>query len=170
MVLNSVEVTAMQTLTDQGYMLYRQETQRLQKSAGIAYLLWLLFGTLGIHKFYIKKDSGVLYLILAGVVYSANSPDIMLGAGFPLAYIDEYMMLGLAAMVVLGIFLLVDLASLGHQVDTYNREVRQIVLNGLAPTFARHPIAPASYATQPHAPLPAPVSPYNFPPPPNTRR
>lgn len=38
------------------------------KSTGVTYLLWLFFGLLGIHQFYMGKiGRGVLYLLTGGV-------------------------------------------------------------------------------------------------------
>lgn len=38
------------------------------KSTGVTYLLWLLFGILGVHQFYMGKiGRGILYLLTGGV-------------------------------------------------------------------------------------------------------
>jgi TM2 domain-containing membrane protein YozV len=45
--------------------IYNSEMEKYKKSTGLAYLLWFLLGTLGIHKLYIGKiGMGVLYLVL----------------------------------------------------------------------------------------------------------
>ena len=63
------------------------------KSKGIAYILWILGGLLGFHKFYLEKiGMGLLYLFTAGI---------------------------------LGIGTLIDLFTLGNQVDIYNLKIKQ---------------------------------------------
>ena len=80
------------------------------KSKGVAYVLWLLFGLIGAHKFYIGKiGMGVLYLCTGGI---------------------------------LGIGWLIDLFTLGHQVDIANtlaigrgavNQTQNVVVNVQAP-------------------------------------
>lgn len=42
---------------------------RAEKSVGVTYLLWLLLGILGAHKFYLGRPGmGVLYLLTAGLL------------------------------------------------------------------------------------------------------
>lgn len=42
---------------------------RPQKDVGITYLLWLLLGVIGAHKFYLGRPGmGVLYLLTLGIV------------------------------------------------------------------------------------------------------
>lgn len=45
------------------------QTYRPAKEAGITYILWLFFGILGVHQFYLGKNGrGLLYLFTLGVL------------------------------------------------------------------------------------------------------
>lgn len=55
--------------------------QRTMFSLGIAYLLWFLggFGTLGLHRFYLRKPgTGILWLLSAGVFWIGALVDLFL--------------------------------------------------------------------------------------------
>lgn len=44
-------------------------THRPAKESGITYILWLFFGILGVHQFYLGKNGrGLLYLFTLGVL------------------------------------------------------------------------------------------------------
>lgn len=52
-------------LSDHELSVLNSEMEKYKKSTGLAYVLWLFLGTLGIHKFYIGKITmGLIYLVL----------------------------------------------------------------------------------------------------------
>ncbi|OGD22175.1 MAG: hypothetical protein A2W03_09800 [Candidatus Aminicenantes bacterium RBG_16_63_16] len=76
------------------------------KSTGVTYILWLLLGGLGVHKFYLNKPGiGLLYIALGG-----------LGAIFWL------FLLGWIFHIPLGILLIIDLFTIPKQVRNANEK------------------------------------------------
>ncbi len=46
----------------------RQQLQMKEKEIWVTYLLWFLFGFLGVHKFYLGKTGwGILYILTGGL-------------------------------------------------------------------------------------------------------
>lgn len=73
------------------------------KSKGLAYLFWFLLGALGVHKFYLNKiGMGIFYVIVSLASFFCTIMGIPLGWG------------------IIGLFLLIDLFTLGSQVENYN--------------------------------------------------
>lgn len=70
---NSIEQTPMQKyadkeLSDDQVKTFENEYQIKSKKLWISYILWLLLGFFGAHKFYLKETgSGLLYLFTAGL-------------------------------------------------------------------------------------------------------
>jgi len=55
-------------LSDRERAVLRAELEKHRKSKTLAYVLWLVVGMLGIHKFYVGKvGMGILYLVLGAV-------------------------------------------------------------------------------------------------------
>ena len=80
----------------------REQTLAPQKNIGIAYVLLIVFGGMGLHRFYLERiGSGIVQFILwlAVIVSLLNSDSLVLG-GFQVLLI---------AGVPLGIWVLVDL-------------------------------------------------------------
>ena len=76
------------------------------KSTGVTYILWLLLGGLGVHKFYLNKPGiGLLYIALGG-----------LGAIFWL------FLLGWIFHIPLGILLILALFTIPKQVRNANEK------------------------------------------------
>ena len=64
-----------------------------KRSAGIAYLLWFLLGTLGGHRFYLKRGgSGAIILIITIV-----------------SFLLSFVVIGIFGFFIIGLWLLVDL-------------------------------------------------------------
>ena len=78
-----------------------------KKSAGVAYVLWFVFGALGVHRFYLHRiASGIIQLLL--LVFGI----ILLFAG-----------IGLFLLIAVSIWWFVDAALIPGLVREYNREV-----------------------------------------------
>ena len=64
--------------TDQRQM-FDQEYGKYSKSIFVCYLLWFLFGLIGLHKFYVRKTGiGVLYIFTGGLFLLGWVIDILL--------------------------------------------------------------------------------------------
>ena len=102
--------------------------EKYKKSTGLAYVLWLFIGTLGIHKFYIGKITmGIIYLVLGigawisltfgitaaasglleGVETVASGGEVGMATGFILFIIF---------IIILGVMLIIDLVTIPRQI------------------------------------------------------
>ncbi|MDT8327665.1 MAG: TM2 domain-containing protein [Roseovarius sp.] len=84
------------TLSTEQQMLVEQRLSNEKKSIGITYLLWLLFGGLGIHRFYLGKTGsaiGMLVLTILGVLTLA-------------IYIGAFLLIGLGIWLIVDAFLI----------------------------------------------------------------
>ena len=80
-----------------------------KKSAGVAYLLWFFTGGVGGHRFYMGRiGSAVTQLILA-----------------VLGWTTVWFGLGLMFLIPLGIWLLIDVFTLGGMVSAHNNQLMQ---------------------------------------------
>lgn len=76
------------------------------KSTGVTYILWLLLGTIGAHKFYLNKAGmGILYIALGA-----------LGGLF------WFFLLGWIFHIPLGMLLIIDLFTIPRQVRNANEK------------------------------------------------
>lgn len=83
----------------------------VMKTNGLAYVLWFFLGTLGIHKFYLRKTGlGILYLILGIVGYST-----------------VWFVVGFIPLAVLAVLLVIDIFTIPAQVIAANQQVAQQV-------------------------------------------
>ncbi|WP_218779159.1 NINE protein [Brevundimonas diminuta] len=89
-----------------------------KKSAGVAYLLWFFTGGIGGHRFYMgRTGSAIAQLILSILGWLT-----IWAAGF-----------GLLFLIPLGIWLLVDVFTLGGMVSDHNNKLMQRLNAGSAP-------------------------------------
>ena len=126
-------------LSDHELSVLNSEMEKHKKSTAIAYVLWFLFGTLGIHKFYIGKiKAGVLYFILGIIGWICLLSGIIL-AGATIGPKQEITEAGFAGIgaglfilvvcgIILTILLLIDLFTIPGQIrKTYEKAERKIV-------------------------------------------
>lgn len=74
------------------------------KESWLAYLLWLLVGTLGAHKFYLQQNAaGIVYLVLGVIGYST--------VGF---------LLGFLFLIPLWVLMVIDLFTIPGRVRALN--------------------------------------------------
>ena len=101
--MEMVETRAEQLKTERRQLqTEREQTLAPQKSIGIAYVLLIVFGGMGLHRFYLERiGSGIVQFILwlAVIVSLLNSDSLVLG---------DFRVLWIAG-VPLGIWVLVDL-------------------------------------------------------------
>lgn len=107
-------------LSTEQAMLVEQRLANEKKTAGIAYVLWFFFGGLGVHRFYLGKagsGAAILILLILGVFTSAIG-------------------IGLALLVAVGIWLLVDLFLIPGLVTSANDAKRQMIAGQVAGQIA----------------------------------
>ena len=119
-------------LTEKQMSILNSEMDKRKKSVGLSYVLFIFFGSLGVHKFYLgNKKMGIIYLvlgifgwiaILTGSI-SAISSEGASGGGASI--------IGLICIIVLAIMLLVDLFTIPKQVRKKYEEEEQIVIDSL---------------------------------------
>jgi len=108
-------------LSDQELAVLRDELDKHKKSRALAYVLWLVAGMLGIHKFYVGKiRTGVLYVVLgvvgwgsvvSGLVSALDEMTTTRPADFEaftgimvLAVIGSICLLGLCVLLIVDLF------------------------------------------------------------------
>lgn len=96
-------------LSTQEQMLVEQRVTNEAKSTGLAYLLLIFFGGLGIHRFYLgKTGTGVAMLIMT-----------------ILGFLTVAIAIGVVLLAIVGIWLLVDLFLIPGMVQQHKDSVRQ---------------------------------------------
>lgn len=127
------------TLSAHQLEVLNSEMIRLHKSALTAYILWLLLSWFGVHQFYLDKPWKAIAYILAFTVGTAG-----LVLGFLFSWVGDEawsLMLRGAAIgggLVLAGWWLVDLVTLHKQVDRYNEQMEEQVVEAL-----REPAGPS---------------------------
>lgn len=90
-------------------MLVEQRVTNEAKSAGLAYLLLIFFGGLGVHRFYLgKTGTGIAMLIMT-----------------ILGFLTLAVVIGAVLLIIVGIWLLVDLFLIPGMVQQQKDVVRQ---------------------------------------------
>ncbi len=107
------------------------ELDRRRKSTGVTYGLWFFLSWLGIHKFYLGKiATGIAYVVapwifivffVLGVVMAESN----LEAGGATAG------LSLLALLIYGVWWVVDLFTIPRQVNTYNETLEYEIIASL---------------------------------------
>ncbi len=111
-------------LDDHQMTVLSSEMEKVKKSTGLAYVLWLFLGTLGIHKLYIGKvGMGITYLVVGAVAW------IMLILSFAgEAVTGGYLTAAIVLFVLVGIFLLLDLFTIPRQIrKTYEHIEKKLI-------------------------------------------
>lgn len=97
-----------------------------KKSAGVAYLLWFFTGSFGGHRFYMGRTGSAIFQLILGI----------------LGWLTIWFGVGLLFMVPLGVWLLIDLFTLGGMVADDNRKLMARLNAGTAsPTSAADDLA-----------------------------
>ena len=78
-----------------------------KRSAGIAYLLWFLLGTLGGHRFYLKRQGSAAILLIITVV----------------SVLLSYVVIGVFGFFFVGLWLLLDLFLIPGMTRDYNNKL-----------------------------------------------
>ncbi|MGB4512123.1 MAG: TM2 domain-containing protein [Thermacetogeniaceae bacterium] len=121
-----------QNLTDKQLAILNSEMEKHKRSVGLAYALYIFFGSIGVHKFYIGNIRwGVVYLLLGvlgwitiftgGIAILAEDAGAAAGLG----------LFGTICLFVLGILLLIDLFTIPRQIRKHYEKAEQEIINKL---------------------------------------
>ena len=115
-------LSRMSNLSEKQLAILNGELNRSRKSVGVSYLLWFLFGYLGIHKFYMGKAVwGISYFLMLVVGWSIGGAGVVLaeeGGGGMAVF-------GLLLLIALGILLLVDLFTIPGQIRKNQEKLKE---------------------------------------------
>ncbi|WP_018963333.1 TM2 domain-containing protein [Coprothermobacter platensis] len=112
-----MSVNRKQELTMEQLAVLESEMQKRRKSVGLAYVLCIFLGGLGIHKFYLQETTqGILYLLLGvfgfiSMIAGEFSSLVSFGATG-----NGLFEAGLFCSIALGLLILIDLFTLPGQV------------------------------------------------------
>jgi len=126
-----------QNLTERQLAILNSEMEKHKKSVGAAYVLFLFFGFLGVHKFYMGKVFlGIIYPILSIVGWAAT----LSGYG---AYVAELAgdpapqggagagIMGILCLAALGILMLIDLFTIPGQIRQHYEKTEERIIKKL---------------------------------------
>src|SRR6056297_1658044 len=102
-------------LTTEQQMLVEQRLTNEKKSTGITYLLWFLFGGLGIHRFYLGKTSSGLIMLSMSV----------LGILTLVIYIGAFLLIGVV------VWMIIDAFRIPGMVDADAKKKRHLIAQEL---------------------------------------
>lgn len=122
----------MNMLSDKQLIILEGELSRNKKNVGIAYLLWLFVGSLGVHKFYIGKTGwGIAYLFMTVLGYFTGGFGVILSLKNGINGVTTALgvtVFGLAVLSLLGIFLAVDLFTIPRQIRKQEEKLKEKLL------------------------------------------
>jgi len=113
-----MSVNRKQELTMEQLAVLENEMQKQRKSLGLAYVLCIFLGGLGIHKFYLQETTqGILYLLLGIFSFRINGRWGVFHRLSPLVpLVIDFSQLGSFCSIALGLLILIDLFTLPGQV------------------------------------------------------
>ena len=106
------------SLTEKELLIFQAEILKNKKRTGIAYLLFLLLGLIGIHKFYIgKKIKGLWYIMALALMWFFVLLTIL---GIKIGIL---VLLPLFLLINIGFNMIYDLFTIPSQVKKKNNEI-----------------------------------------------
>ncbi len=103
------------TLSTQEQILVEQRVTNEAKSNGVAYLLWFFFGSVGAHRFYLRRTGTAIVQLLL----------------FIFGWLTLVAIVGAFLLIPLGIWVLVDAFLIPGMVQAHKSEVRRRLGNEL---------------------------------------
>ena len=140
-------ITLKSGLDERELQILNIELDRRRKSTGVTFALWFFLSWLGLHKFYLGRiTTGVVYVVAPWVLI------LVFVIGFAMAESNPEAGgatagLSLLALLVYGVWWVVDLFTIPRQVNTYNENLElEIIASLKREKTATGPVA------EPHAP------------------
>ncbi len=133
------EIQELKSLDEKEVAIFNAEAERQRKSTGLAYALLVFLGAIGVHQLYLgRRIRGLLYLILGIVGWTLGAAGLVAALGAEGDAQTEsavgVLMVGWAALAVLGFFLLWDLFTIPRQIGRREERVRREILARLKET------------------------------------
>jgi TM2 domain-containing membrane protein YozV len=132
-------IDAQKQLSDRELIIFNSELDRKRKSTATAYILYLLIGIVGGHKFYLGKPiAGLSYLLLL------SSGLLLIMGGFasafdPAATVEEVntaLTVGILPLGLLSLLMLLDLLTIPRQIRKQEDRTRNKLLTQLVSSHA----------------------------------
>ena len=129
-------------LSDQELAVLRDELDKHKRSQALAYILWLVAGMLGIHKFYVGKiRTGIFYVVLgvvgwgsvvSGLVSALDEMTTTRPADFEaFTGIMVLAVIGSICLLVLCVLLIVDLFTIPREIRKRNDRIELNIIESL---------------------------------------
>ena len=120
------------------------ELDRRRKSTGIAYALWFFMGWLGLHKFYLGRiAAGILYVVAPWVLIVSLFSGLIMAESNPEAGGAAVVaMFSLLALLVYGVWWVVDLFTIPGQVTACNENLEFGIIAALSAQKQRPGLSP----------------------------
>ena len=129
------EFDAQRKLSDRDFAIFTQEASRKSRNVGVTYALFLFFGLLGVHRFYLGKwITGLAYPVLtvSGWMFFLGGLAAVMST-HPGTTVEEsagaFGAIGIIAWVVLGLLAIWDLITIPRQVRKFDEKVRSKLLD-----------------------------------------
>ena len=127
------EIQELKSLDEKELTIFNVDVERRRKSTGLAYALLVFLGAIGVHQLYLgRRIRGLLYLILGIVGWTLGAAGLVAALGAEGDAQTEsavgVLMVGWAALAVLGFFLLWDLFTIPRQISRREERVRREIL------------------------------------------
>lgn len=120
-------------LSEKQLLILRDELESKRKSVGLTYLLYIFFGILGIHKFYLeKKKKGIIYVFLSFIGYESyniGSTFSVYSSGIKNNLLVGLEIFGIVLLVILGLLLLRDLFTIPQQINKLEEEYKEKIIS-----------------------------------------
>lgn len=119
-----------ENLSDKQINILNSELRNQRKSVGIAYLLYIFFGAIGVHQFYLGKwKRGLLYLILTISGWFMGGLGFISAGSYNNSASGGQFILGFIMLVIVGIFLLIDLFTIPKQVRKLHNNLKNKIIS-----------------------------------------
>lgn len=105
----------LQRLTHDERMLVNMELQRKGKNIVLAYFLLALFGTLGVHRFYLGRSGTAIFQLVLTIF----------------GWMTVWFIVGFVPLITVGIWLIVDLFLIPKIIERDNKQLEREIVRDL---------------------------------------
>lgn len=137
--MNMENMNLKNDLSDKQLILLKDEMEKKQTNTVIAWLLWFFLGNLGIHAYYLGKNSrGTIFLVL-----------------YLIGIFTSWLVVGIPFLIAWFVLWVVDAVNMSKNIQTRNEEIElAIIKNLLYNSRDREPLRKQANVTPTQAPTP----------------